>query len=131
MQIVHLLIHLFHVFVTFTNYLHHVHILFIFNWYTLIKSNEAIKINFFIIARVPQGTWALLILGEILMPKKTLHPPQCLFISGYMSSFFSRSRLIASISSFRDNILASKSDTILAHSTSSLLMCSGASPSNL
>lgn len=39
--------------------------------------------------------------------------------------------LIASISSFRDNILLSRSDTILAHSTSSLLICSGASPSNL
>ena len=49
------------VFVTFTNYLHDVHILFIINCYTELTLREANKINFFIIAQMPKGVWALLI----------------------------------------------------------------------
>ena len=45
--------------------------------------------------------------------------------------FYIYCSLTARTSSFKDSILASRSETILAHSTSSFLIFSGAFPSNL
>ena len=140
-------------FVKFTKFSHHVHNLFIIGWYTLdtvkeeirLPDNKAYKINFFIIAQAPKGVWALLILWgfschpiTVLTIKKllsfVLHRQKLLdYLDVTLFNCFSSSLfwLMASISSFRDSILASRSDTILAHSTSSFLMLSGASPSNL
>ena len=125
-------------FVKFTNLSHCVHILFIIDWYTLdtvkeeirLPDNKAYKINFFIIAQAPKGVWALLILWEFT--KKSL-PNRKALLDVHTFCLFSSScfLLIAKISSFRDSIRASRSDTIRAHSTSSFLMFSGASPSNL
>lgn len=124
-------------FVKFTEFSHHVHNLFIIDWYTLITvkeeirlpDNKAYKINFFIIAQAPKGVWALLILwGGACHQRKLLHYLDVPLFNCFSSSLF---LLIARISSFRDSILASRSDTMRAHSTSSFLIFSGASPSNL
>ena len=118
------------VFVTFTNYLHDVHILFIINCYTELTLREANKINFFIIAQMPKGVWALLILRFFSRKEKEQISKSALY-SFISFHYFSCSLLMVRISSFSDSILASRSDTIFAHSISSLLICSGASPSNL
>lgn len=152
MQFVQFLFWFLDFFVKFTKFSHRVHNLFIIDWYTLftvkeeirLPDNKAYKINFFIIAQAPKGVWALLILWEFHCRlydwdiKKLLSfcfRRQKLFDYFDVPLFncFSSSRflLMARISSFRDSILASRSDTILAHSTSSFLMLSGASPSNL
>ena len=144
MQFVQLLFWFLYFFVKFTKFSHHVHNLFIIGWYTLntvkeeirLPDNKAYKINFFIIAQAPKGVWALLILwgfskkllSFVLHRQKLLDYLDVTLFNCFSSSLF---WLMASISSFRDSILASRSDTILAHSTSSFLMLSGASPSNL
>ena len=68
------------------------------------------------------------LLSFVLHRQKLLDYLDVTLFNCFSSSLF---WLMASISSFRDSILASRSDTILAHSTSSFLMLSGASPSNL
>lgn len=130
-------------FVKFTKFSHHVHNLFIIHWYTLFTVKEEIrlpmskayKINFFIIAQAPKGVWALLILQGFFIKKllPNIEMTEAFYSHYCLSDCFSSSRflLMARISSFSDSILASKSDTILAHSTSSFRMLSGASPSNL
>lgn len=144
MQFVQFLFWFLYFFVKFTKFSHHVHNLFIIGWYTLntvkeeirLPDNKAYKINFFIIAQAPKGVWALLILwgfskkllSFVLHRQKLLDYLDVTLFNCFSSSLF---WLMASISSFRDSILASRSDTILAHSTSSFLMLSGASPSNL
>ena len=138
MQFVQFLFWFLYFFVKFTKFSHHVHNLFIIGWYTLntvkeeirLPDNKAYKINFFIIAQAPRGVWALLILWEFT--KKSL-PNRKALLDVHAFCLFSSScfLLIAKISSFRDSIRASRSDTIRAHSTSSFLMFSGASPSNL
>ena len=57
----------------------HVHNLFIIGWYTLdtvkeeirLPDNKAYKINFFIIAQAPRGSWALLVFGKFLILGQT------------------------------------------------------------
>lgn len=75
------------VFVTFTNYLHDVHILFIINCYTEFTLREANKINFFIIAQMPKGVWALLIFRVLSIKEKSRFPNPLLSISFFLLFF--------------------------------------------
>ena len=76
------------VFVTFTNYLHDVHTLFIINCYTELTLREANKINFFIIAQMPKGVWALLIFRVLSIKEKSRFPNPLLPIISFFLLFF-------------------------------------------
>ncbi len=104
------------------------------------------EINFFIIAPAPKGVGALLILWDFFRKEggrtslySRLPSVFCLIMKAFLRSAQTY-RLTAScsfspprlwISSFSASIRASSWETIFAHSTSSLRMCSGAFPSNL
>lgn len=158
--------HHFYALYKFTYISYVVHNLFIFDWYTFLKSKETIlyykrhlpKDKFFHNSRgaerfrgTPHFIGLFIISGRFSLHKKVLphgntfsYFPYCinyitassvLADSALAASDFAASSFCLAISSctssFRESILASRSDTIMAHSTSSFLICSGAFPSNL
>ena len=98
MQFVQFLFWFLYFFVKFTKFSHRVHNLFIIGWYTLntvkeeirLPDNKAYKINFFIIAQVPKGVWALLILWGF-----SCHPITVLTIKKNLACEILRLRRVA------------------------------------